>query len=113
MSSIASLFNVPESEPERATWGFAHAAHHRDINRLVWEIFAVTLPEFVLDPFDPANSETWAYQHQLMHTYQNAFLGIAGFNLTEVDWQDRNLLSGWIWLNAQEHYQAASILGIG
>jgi hypothetical protein len=43
----------------------------------------------------------------------DAVLGIQGFNLDTANWLDENQRGGWIWLNAQEHIQAAAILGIG
>ena len=113
MSAIAALYNVPSNQEELDTWSFAHAAHHRDINRRLYELLQVTLPEFVLDPVELANPGVWIYQHQLVHNDFDALLQISGFDLTDFDPKDQNQLAGWIWLNAQEHYQAANILGIG
>jgi hypothetical protein len=113
MSAVADLYNVPSNDAERAQWSFAHMAHHRDINRRLYELVAVSLPEYSLDPIDPANVGQWEYQHQQMHNAQNQLLGISGFDLSEVDWKDQNLLAGWVWLNAVEHTQAADILEIG
>lgn len=113
MSALASLYNVPSTDQERAQWAFAHMAHHRDINRKIYELLAVALPEFILDPVDPNNSGSWEYQHQEMHNNQNSILGIAGFDLSELNWQNQNQLAGWIYLNGNEHVQASNILGIG
>lgn len=113
MSAIADLYNVPSTDQERSQWAFAHMAHHRDINRRIYELIQVSLPEYQLDPIDVSNSGSWEYQHQLMHDNQNAILGISGFDLSSVNWQDQNELAGWIWLDANEHAQAADILEIG
>lgn len=113
MSAVADLYNVPSTDTERAQWAFAHMAHHRDIIRRLYELVGVTLPEYSLDPVDPSNTGQWEYQHQLMHDAQNQLLGISGFDLSEVSWKDQNLLTGWIWLNGNEHLQAADILEIG
>lgn len=112
MSGIASLYNVPSTDTERAQWAFAHMAHHRDISRKIYELIAVALPEFILDPVNPADLGSWEYQHQQMHDNQNAVLGIAGFDLSELDWGKQNELAGWIYLNGIEHRQASNILGI-
>lgn len=112
MSGIASLYNVPSTDTERAQWAFAHMAHHRDINRRIYELTQVALPEFILDPINPADTGAWEYQHQSMHNTQNELLGIAGFDLSELDWSKRNELAGWVYLNALEHRQAADILEI-
>lgn len=113
MSGLADLYNVPMNDEERAIWSFAHMAHHRDINRVIYQLTKFALVEYPLDPIDPNDTDQWEYQHQLMHDNQNALLGITGNDLTNVNWKDPTLLEGWIFLNRNEHYQAATILGIG
>jgi hypothetical protein len=113
VSGIASLFNVPSTDEERAQWAFAHMAHHRDINLRIYTLVKVALPEYVLDPIDPNNVGTWEYQHQLMHDNQNQILGIDGQDLTGLDWKNENELAAWVQLNSSEHLQASDILGIG
>lgn len=113
MSSVASLANVPQSDSQRAIWSFAHAAHHADIVRLVYQITKIALPLYVLDPLDPRDTSVWADQHQQMHLAMDQLLGIAPNNLDTVDWKDQKTLGGWIFLNFSEHYQAANILEIG
>jgi hypothetical protein len=113
MSGLANLYNVPSTDEERAAWSFSHMAHHRDINARIYLLVKIALPEYILDPIDPRDSGTWEYQHQLMHDNENQILGIQGQDLTGIDWKDPNLLAAWIWLNANEHYQASSILEIG
>lgn len=108
--ALASLYNVPSTDTERSQWAFAHMAHHRDINRKIYELLAIALPEFILDPINPAETGTWEYQHQEMHNNQNSILGIAGFDLSELDWANQNELAGWVYLNALEHKQASDIL---
>lgn len=113
MSAVAAIFNIPAAPNEFNSWAFAHMAHHRDINRTIYELVGTTLSEFALDPLNPTDANGWIYQHQQMHNEINAILGISGYNLVGVDFLNQRLLSGWVWLNAQEHYQAAGILGIG
>lgn len=113
MSDVAALFNVPSTDQERAIWSFAHAAHHNDIIRVIFQITGVILATYILDPFDPDNTGVWADQHQQMHNQMDDILGISPFNLDEVNWKDKSTLSGWIYDNANEHFQAANILEIG
>ncbi len=113
MSDIAALYNVPGTPEELSQWAFAHAAHHVDINRVIFNTTGVALPSYVLDPIDPENTGVWSYQHQLMHQAQNAVLGIDGNDLLDVDFKNQNELAGFVQLNASEHYQAANALGIG
>lgn len=112
--SLAGLYNVPSTPQDQASWAFVHAAHHVDIVRLIYQTNnSLVLQSYMLDPFDPNNMDVWLDQHQVMHQQMDAVLGIAGFNLSEVDWQDQNQRAAWISLNAQEHYQAGAKLGLG
>lgn len=113
MSAIAALYNVPSTLSEMNSWAFAHAAHHRDINRVIYQLVGTVLAENILDPLNPNDIGVWLYQHQLMHDQFESVLGIAGYDLLDVDWQDPAELAGWIHLNADSHQQAANILQIG
>ena len=115
MSGIASLFNVPTTQEELLQWASAHATHHRDINRRIYELSLgnIVLPEFILDPINPNDTGIWEDQHQIVHQDMDAVLGINGFDLSSVDFKNAEALTGWIQLNANEHYQAATALGIG
>lgn len=113
MSAVADLYNVPSNDAERAQWAFAHMAHHRDINRRIYELVQISLPEYILDQINVDDTGFWEYQHQLMHDNFTALLGISGYDLSSIDWKNQNELAGWIFLNAQNHIQAADILEIG
>ena len=113
MSDVAGLYNVPSTQSELDTWAFAHASHHTDINRVLFQQFGIQLASYVLDPLDPNNSEVWLYQHQQMHQQLDTVLQISGYDLLDVNLQDKNEFAGWVFLNASEHYQAAQILEIG
>lgn len=113
--ALASLQEIPKSALEFAEWSFAHAAHHRDIIRVIYRDYGgARLDEYVLDPFDPRGStEVWAENHAAMHNAMDAVLGIAGYNLSEVDWTDERSLGDWLSAHFNEHYQAGQILGLG
>lgn len=113
MSAIAALYNTPVTPEQWAEWSFAHAAHHQDINRVIYEQLAISLPMFILDPFDPENPEVWLQNHQVMHQNMGEVLGIGGFDLAEVSFKNPEQTAGWIFLNSTEHKKAADILGIG
>lgn len=107
----ASLANIPNTPDETGEWAFAHSAHHRDINRLIYQQFKISLPEYILDPMTVDDLGTFGYQHQIMHNNQNSILGIAGQDLTDVNWKDLGERTAWIFLNFNEHFKAANILG--
>lgn len=109
---LASIENTPTDQPTTDDWAFSHMAHHRDINRKIFELHGIEIPEYNLDPFNATDTVTFAYQHQEMHNDQNAVLGIAGNDLTDVQWQDQEQRASWIQLNFLEHLQANQILGV-
>lgn len=111
MSGVAGLYNVPTTDAELATWAFNHQAHHQDIAAAL-AAKGVQMPMYILDPFDPNDMQGWLDNHQQLHFIQDAALGIEAYNLDSVEWSDVNQRSGWIFLNAQEHIQAADKLGI-
>ena len=113
MSGVAGLFNVPSDDPELLTWSSIHATHHRDINRVIFQLLGTTLDEFILDPFNPGDAGEWLQNHQIMHQQMDALLGLSGYNLLAVDMTNREQFSNWVFLNADEHFKAANILGIG
>lgn len=109
---VADIANVPNDQKTLLEWSFSHMAHHRDINRRIFEIENVALPEYALDPVNPNDAEVFLAQHQIMHNNQNTVLGIEGQNLSEVNFRDPVELSTWIFLNFQEHLAAYNILGV-
>lgn len=110
--ALASIANVPSNAITLRQWAFSHMAHHRDINRRILETENIAVPEYILDPLDPTDMQSWLYQHQAMHNNQNAILGIAGNNLIQVQWTDPGQLTNWIQLNFREHFDASEILGV-
>lgn len=109
---LASIANIPGTSNDLAVWSFSHMAHHRDINRVIFERTGIALTEYPLDQFNPNDMGVWIYQHQEMHNNQNAVLSIAGNDLTDVDWSSQGDLATWIVLNFNEHYQASNQLGV-
>lgn len=109
---LANIANVPVDQASMDTWAFSHMAHHRDILRAIQQNYNIILPEYSLDPLDPNDLGTWGYQHQIMHNQMDAILGIAGNDLVDVSWKDKEERSVWIDLNFREHLQANQILGV-
>lgn len=113
MTGVAALYNVPVRPDELQEWSFAHGVHHREIIREILTRFQIQLPEFVLDPINPLDVNNWAQQHQISHNQMDGILGISGFDLLDVNFEDQNQLASFIFLHASEHFQASNILRIG
>ena len=110
--ALALICEQPETPVDWRAWSFAHMAHHRDVFRAIYQRDSVSLTLYLLDPIIEDNLGNWLYQHQTMHQQMDALLGIAGYDLLGLDWEDPDALAEWISLNGDEHYQAAAILGV-
>jgi hypothetical protein len=111
--AIANLYDRPAEESDWAAWGFSNQAHHRDIVRAVMEQKNVRLDDWALDPVDLKDFDAWLYRHAEAHRAMDAALGIAGWDLTGLDWRDPEALGDWIKKHGQEHRAAARMLGVG
>jgi hypothetical protein len=111
---IATLLENPIASPaDFDRWSFANMASHRDIIRRIFETNGTELPEYVLSPFDPTNMDAWLELHQQMHTDFQGILGISGYDLTVLDWNDESQVSTWLAQHANTHWIASQVLGIG
>lgn len=110
---LAALYNSFSDQAGMSQFSFANNDQHTQIIEAIARRFNVALPTYILDPI-PANAPSnWLYTHQAVHNDMNGVLGIAGNDLSDVDFTDPQQVASWVWLHAQEHYQAAQILGIG
>lgn len=67
----------------------------------------------ILDPFDFSSREarlTWLKDHAQAHNEVNAYLRIAGADLTELDWENEAQVNAWMDLNFLEHEQWSNSL---
>jgi hypothetical protein len=107
--SLANLFNIPHSEEDLQVFSFSNMDQHRQI------VDAVTKQRLTLYPLDPIptqDARTWLMIHQQAHVEFTSALGIAGVDLTAVDFHDPEQMASWIRLHADEHMQAANKLGL-
>lgn len=112
--SLAQIQSLPQTSEEFAGWSFANMAHHRDIIRVVFNTQQKRLDEYFIDDFNQqaTNDTNWLYLHSIMHNQMNAALGVSGYDLTTLDWQDEENVANWFNQHADEHFQAAQILGV-
>ena len=108
--SVLNVFNIPGTPEELTQWSFLHMALHRSENQAIFRQKNVILPEFVLDPIDPTSNSAWFQQHQLMHDNVGQVVGVAQFNLIDVDWSDEAQRIGWFQSHAQLHQQETDAL---
>jgi hypothetical protein len=104
--ALSTLYEYPTDPGKLQAWSFTHAAHHRDVIRVIFETTGVVLDERILDPFDPwdeGNLSSWLNAHQDMHDQTNAQLGLDGHAIWDVDWSNPDEMVPWLALNAIEH----------
>lgn len=108
---IATLFNIFKDAEGLNQFSFANADLHVRINEAIIDRGGPSLPFYVLDPIatGPA-AANWLRTHQDIHNQMNAVLGLAGNDLSEVDFNDPDQVASWIWLHAQEHVAASDKL---
>lgn len=111
--SVASLFNTPGDERGLLIFGFNNADQHALIVDRIFKTQSVLLPTFILDPIPTGDTDTWLSTHQASHNAFTEALGIAGVDLTAVDFNDPEQVSSWMRLHGEEHRQAAQMLGLG
>ena len=120
--ALAELTVIPQNSNDLKNWSFSHQANHLDIIRRIYETTTpippattpppISLNPYPLDPVDIDNVGVWLYNHAVMHAQMDLVLGIAGYDLLELDWSDQDQLIEWINFNSDEHIQASRILGI-
>lgn len=111
--ALATLFNTPVSPSRWAEFSFVNMDEHRKIAAAVLAQLALTIPLYPLDPVPTGlNAAAWLYNHQAIHNRENGILGIAGNDLTAVDFSDVSQVHNWVQLHAEEHRAAAQALGI-
>jgi len=111
---LATLFNVFRDRVGMNQFSFANADLHVRQNQAILEKTGLQLPTYVLDPISLDNNgrENWLQLHQDIHSRTNAVLGIAGNDLSDVDFNSPEQVAAWVWLHAQEHVQASNKLGL-
>lgn len=111
---LATLYNVFTDRAGLNQFSFANDDLHRRINVAISTQHNVNLPYYVLDPI-PTNDglRAWLRRHQDIHNQMDQLLGIVGNDLSDVDFNRPEQIASWVWLHAQEHFQANLKLGIG
>jgi hypothetical protein len=111
----ALLFNAPYDPGTLAEYGSVHQFDHFEIIRELFQKLGVTAE---IPPIDPIPVEfqldmlTWLMNHQFLHNQANGLLGLSGFDLTSVDFRNREQLLIWTRYNALEHYNMTQALAV-
>lgn len=112
--SLAQILLPPPTEQGMEEFMFAHYQHHLAINEglrargyepAVYQIYPVNMA-------DKRDVQRFLDQHQQWHNDFESLLGLQGFDLSGVDFEDQKQSDAWSWLNLNGHRNAALTLNL-
>lgn len=110
--SQAYLYNTPTDAGSLLEWSSLHQKDHFGIAQIIFEKFSGTT--VLLLPIDPIPIQfdmlTWARNHQAMHIEMDNVVGLSAFDLTSVNFAQREQMLIWMNLHAQEHFNVSQRL---
>lgn len=112
---LSWLMTAPTDDIGWGQWSYAHRDQHKLILQAIQKKYGVNLNEYLIDPIDwqnPESFENWLNLNQQYHDDMNSILGLQGSNLQQLDPKDKNQFQAWIYLHRREHESAANKLGI-
>lgn len=110
--SLPLLLNDFEDARELAWWLHNNSSEHRQILTAIQQQANIELASYPISSMSPADRSGWLWRHQQMHNDMNAVLGIAGNELSDVDFKQAHQVQAWLALHFEEHLQARQKLGI-
>jgi hypothetical protein len=100
------LYNTPNDAGSLLEWSSLHQKDHFEIAQTIFNKYSGT--SIILLPIDPVPIQfdmlTWAMNHQTMHNEMDNVVGLAGFDLTSINFAQRDQLLIWMNLHALEHF---------
>lgn len=113
---LAMLLDFPPDEGVKGaglnTWSFSHAREHDEISLAIQQQFGITLPNYIIDPMVFTNDSMFFLRNQSLHNDMLAVLGIAGTDISAINFQDRSQVQAWLFTHFGEHRDARAALGI-
>lgn len=93
-------------------WSFSHARDHEEIAQAVQQQFGITLPTYQVDPMVFTNDSMFFLRNQSLHNDMLAVVGVAGVDLSSIDFGDRSQVQAWLFTHFLEHRDTRAALGI-
>lgn len=111
--SVANLINPPQSDKDIQTFSFANQDHHNRVSIAIKQAGGATITPQEVDPIAFFDFERWLERHQQWHNDINSGLGLAGFDLSDLDFKNPKQLNAWVSLHFREHQQWEQATGVG
>lgn len=112
MSSVANLFNIPDTQQRWDEWSFSLQSNLRDINTRILQLSNIQIPEYILDPFNFREPGDQLTQLQVWMNDITGVLGVAGYDFVDVNLSDKGELGEWIFLLSTKVRDINTELGI-
>jgi hypothetical protein len=108
---LPNLLVPPPGEDGWREYWFYHYQDHLEIVQALSKLgFAVS--NYIIDPWVNEDKDGILERHQQFHNEMNAIMGIAGADLSDVDFRRENEVRAWVYLNYQDHLSAHVELNI-
>jgi len=117
LGSTPFLYNPPNDEGTWLTWGAVHQSDHFSLATATTALVNAVVPILPIDPvllpprFPGSLTLGWLVNHQAIHDALSAALGIGNFDLSFVNFGDKESVAVWIQYNAYIHQATAAAIG--
>ncbi len=113
MAQLNSLMSFDHKDPRSfEDWAIQHSSDHLDVKQKIQALGGANLPVWPLYPINWRDWDAWALRHQSAHNEANAALGIAGSDLTSVDFDNPQEAALWNQNHYTDHLSWHETLGI-
>ncbi len=102
---IAVLLNRPTDQQQLANFSFANQNHHDLVVTTLRALGSTQVNRYIMDPVSLEDMNNFLIRHQQSHNEINGVLGVAGNDLSSVNFRDVNSLESWLQLHFSEHQQ--------
>jgi L-cystine uptake protein TcyP (sodium:dicarboxylate symporter family) len=109
---LPDLIVTPQSDLDWSRWGFSHRDSHDRIRTAIRKKKNVQLSDYILDPINLNDFQTFLAANQQSHIEMCAALGVQSTDLGSVDPRNQSQLQAWIYTHYQEHYMAEQAAGV-
>lgn len=109
---LARLLNVPQNNDDWESYFYDNRNQVIEIRQAILKQFSVNLTEYILYPVQKNDLQAFLLNNAQSHTDFNSVLDLQGADLLNVNFNDREQLEAWIYLNYQELFDASQALNI-
>jgi hypothetical protein len=110
---LVQLLNVPVSDEDWNVWSYHHRLSHDAIRDAIRTKKGLPLTDYIIDPIDRGHLQDWLMRNQQLHLEMDAAVGSESVDLTDVDPNNKNQMTAWIYDHYLEHQTAEVSLQIG